>query len=58
MLSLNNDFLGYHPCEHNVSFSGSDTKELFEHNLKTQTNDWYYRTDQISYVRNNIGHRC
>jgi hypothetical protein len=43
MLSLNNDFLGYHP---NVE------------NLKSQPADWYYRTNKISYVRNSNGHRC
>lgn len=58
MLSLNNDFLGYHPQNHNVLFSGSDTEELFTENLKTKPNDWYYRTNQISYVRNINGHRC
>jgi hypothetical protein len=58
MLSLNNDFLGYHPLEHNVMFSGSDTVEIYENNLKTKPIDWYYRTNQISYVRNNNGHRC
>ena len=58
MLSLNNDFLGYHPLVHNVLFSGSDTKKLFEENLKIKPDDWYYRTNQISYVRNNNGHRC
>jgi hypothetical protein len=58
MLSLNDDFLGYHPQNHNVLFSGSDTEELFTKNLKTKPNDWYYRTNQISYVRNINGHRC
>ena len=58
MLSLNNDFLGYHHQEHNVLFTGSDTQESFDNNLKTKPNDWYYRTNQISYVRNNNGHRC
>jgi hypothetical protein len=58
MYSLNNDFLGYHPSKHNVNFSGSDTEELYQQNLKTQPNDWYYRTNQISYVRNSNGHRC
>lgn len=58
MLSLNNDFIGYHPLEHNVAFSGSDTEELFSKNLKLQPADWYYRANPISYVRNMHGHRC
>ena len=58
MLSLNDDFLGYHALEHNVLFSGSDTLEIYENNLKTKPIDWYYRTNQISYVRNKNGHRC
>ena len=58
MLSLNNDFLGYHPKEHNVRFSGTDTSKIFLENLKTQSNDWYYRSNIISYDRNSNGHRC
>jgi hypothetical protein len=58
MLTLNNDFIGYHPKEHTVSFSGSDTAELFEANLKLQPEDWYYRNQPISYNRNKNGHRC
>ena len=58
MLSLNNDFLGYYPLEHNVEFSGSDSEKLYIDNLKLQPDDWYYRTNKISYVRNSNGHRC
>jgi|688.fasta_scaffold148988_4 hypothetical protein len=58
MLSLNNDFIGYHPLEHNVEFSGSDSEKLYIDNLKLQPDDWYYRTHKISYVRNSNGHRC
>ena len=58
MLLLNNDFIGYEPLEHNVLFSGSDTEELYNQNLKSKSIDWYYRTNQISYVRNKNGHRC
>ncbi len=58
MLSLNNDFIGYHPLEHNVEFSGSDSEKLYTDNLKLQSDDWYYRTNKISYVRNSNGHRC
>jgi hypothetical protein len=58
MISLNNDFLGYHPKEHKVNFSGSDTAERFIANLKLQPEDWYYRNNPISYSRNKNGHRC
>ena len=58
MLLLNNDFIGYEPLEHNVLFSGSDTEELYNQNLKSKSNDWYYRTNQINYIRNSNGHRC
>lgn len=58
MLLLNNDFIGYHPDEHNVLFSGSDTEELYQENLKKQPSNWYYRDKQITYNRNSNGHRC
>jgi len=58
MLLLNNDYIGYEPTEHNVLFSGSDTKELYNQHLKSKSPNWYYRTNQISYVRNSNGHRC
>lgn len=58
MLSLNNDFLGHHPLEHNVLFSGSDSEDLYIENLKLQPDDWHYRTNIISYIRNSNGHRC
>jgi hypothetical protein len=55
---LLNDFIGYDPSEHNVLFSGSDTEELYNQNLKSKSIDWYYRTNQINYIRNSNGHRC
>jgi hypothetical protein len=58
MLAFNNKFLGHHPLEHNVLFSGSDTAKLYAENLKLQPEDWYYRTNTISYIRNKNGHRC
>jgi len=55
---LNNDFIGYAQYERNSLFSGSDTEELYTQNLKSKSNDWYYRTNQIRYIRNSNGHRC
>jgi hypothetical protein len=38
-------------------FSGSDTKELFETNLKTQADSWIYRTCPVTYSINLEGYR-
>ena len=40
-----------------LNFSGTDTKELFEENLKTQPDDWYYRTHEVKYTLNSFGYR-
>ena len=58
MLSINNGFLGHQPNYGNINFHGSDSKELFEHNLKIQPVNWYYRTHEITYIHNSNGHRC
>lgn len=39
------------------NFTGSDTKELFETNLKTQEDNWVYRTQPINYSVNSSGYR-
>ncbi len=39
-------------------FSGTDSKELFENNLKTQPTDWYYRHNAITYTVNSLGYRA
>jgi hypothetical protein len=40
-----------------LDFSGSDTKELFEQNLKTEPDNWYYRTHEVKYTLNSLGYR-
>jgi hypothetical protein len=40
-----------------LNFSGNDSKKLFEKNLKTQPNDWYYRTHEVKYTLNSLGYR-
>lgn len=40
-----------------LSFLRSDSKELFEKNLKTQPEDWYYRTHPVRYTLNSLGYR-
>ena len=39
------------------NFVPADTKELFEENLKTQPEDWYYRTHEVKYTLNSLGYR-
>lgn len=38
-------------------YAGSDTKELFETNLKTQDDNWFYRTNPVNYSVNSSGYR-
>ncbi len=40
-----------------LGFAGSDTRQQFIENLKTQPSDWHYRTKQITYKRNRNGYR-
>lgn len=60
MYQFHNNFIGYRslPTYKYQLFSGSDSKELFEANLKTMPDDWIYRTLPIEYNRNSLGHRC
>lgn len=55
--------IGVHPFEDFVkdglvvNFTGSDAPELFEKNLKTQPDDWYYRHHKVKYTLNSLGYR-
>lgn len=40
------------------SLIGADSKNHFEDSLKTQPDDWEYRTKRVLYKRNSLGHRC
>ena len=51
-------FIGYPKTNVTVEFVGSDREELFNQNLKTQPEDWYYRNKKIEYTYNSLGHRC
>lgn len=53
---VNNKFLPQDTNLHS-KWSGTDTKELFEENLKKQPNDWYYRTHKVTYTLNSNGYR-
>ena len=40
-----------------LNYNCTDTKELFEKNLRTQPDDWYYRTHEVKYTLNSLGYR-
>jgi hypothetical protein len=62
-LYINSGFLGENPLHpvrpsvHN-KYSGHDSPELLEKNLKIKPDNWYYRNISIDYLYNNLGHRC
>jgi hypothetical protein len=63
MLHINDGFLGLSPMHtvnniNNTLYSGHDSLELYEKNLKYKPIDWYYRDKMINYSYNNLGHRC
>ena len=58
MKGFHEGFVGNQIANTTLAFSGGDTEETFNKNLKTQPIDWYYRTHQISYSYNSLGHRC
>lgn len=45
------------PCEP-PDFYGTDSRELFEHNLRVQPEDWIWRNKQVHYTINSQGYRC
>lgn len=54
----NNTIYGYSDIvERPFTVFNSDSESLFEDNLKTAPKDWIYRDKQISYKRNQFGHR-
>jgi hypothetical protein len=52
------DFIGEEHSNCTEHFIGGDSKEQFNSNLPTQSEDWYYRDKQITYTFNKHGHRC
>jgi hypothetical protein len=58
MLEFADGLLGYATDRRFELFTGSDSEELLEKNLKEKPSNWYYRTNTISYKRNLNGHRC
>jgi hypothetical protein len=53
---FNQGFIGYLPNQ-SLKFLGTDTEEIFRSNLKSLPTDWYYRTADITYNHNSLGHR-
>jgi hypothetical protein len=44
--------------ENDRLWSGQDSNELFQKNLKQQAKDWYYRTNPVTYTWNSNGYRA
>lgn len=40
-----------------LNFCGIKEEKLFEQDLKTQPEDWYYRTHEVKYTLNSLGYR-
>lgn len=57
MIVSNGKFIG-HPANHTTKFWGSDKEETYLKNLSKQPNDWYYKSANITYAHNSLGHRC
>jgi hypothetical protein len=52
-----NQFLPPYNDFSDSKFYGTDSKELFNKNLKIQPHDWYYRTAPVHYTLNQHGYR-
>lgn len=52
-----NKFLPHDTYLHS-KWSGTDNKERFEENLKSQSPDWFYRTHSVAYTLNSSGYRA
>lgn len=57
MIVSNGPFIGYIPNQ-TTNFCGGDAEQTYLRNLPLQRRDWYYRSADISYVHNSLGHRC
>lgn len=55
-MEFNQGFIGYEPNQ-SLEFSGADNEEALSANLKKLAEDWYYRTAEITYNYNSLGHR-
>ena len=57
MLSFNNDFIGYDSNKDANKFSGSDSENVYNINLQSKPDNWYYKNEPITYFYNEYGHR-
>lgn len=55
-MQFNQGFIGYEPNQ-SLKFSGADREEALSANLKELPDDWHYRTAEITYNNNSLGHR-
>lgn len=55
-MQFNQGFIGNEPNQ-SLEFSGADHEEALSANLKKLADDWYYRTAEITYNHNSLGHR-
>lgn len=52
-----NGLIGFKHSNIVLDWSGGDHAEMLEENLKKMPSDWLYRTKEITYARNSLGHR-
>lgn len=59
MYSLNNDFIGYPENDRYTRYTliGKDAESEYIKNLSKNGPNWYYATNNFSYLRNGNGHR-
>jgi hypothetical protein len=54
---LTNGIIGNSLGVSEFSIYGTDTYENYQRLLQSQPDDWYYRTHNVTYNRNSLGHR-
>lgn len=58
MRQFNQEFVGDRKPNKTLRYAGSDNENRYLHHLQIQPPDWYYRTTEITYKYNSLGHRC
>jgi hypothetical protein len=56
-MRFNDGFIGLTNTKTVYRFSGGDSEDRFNQNLKSQPADWYYRFNELTYDINKLGHR-
>ena len=57
-MRLHDDFIGLYDSDYHSEFYQGDDETLYDKSVKTQPEDWYYRTNGVGYSFNSRGHRC